>query len=83
MRELDQTNIIKLYEVYEGGKNIYLVMEYAQGGELFSFIKSQKTYSEETARKIMIGFLTGLAHCHSKCIAHRDLKPENIILVFK
>jgi len=81
MRQLDHDNIIKLYEVYEGEKSVYLVLDYVQGGELFTFIKSKKSYSEETARKIMKGVLSGLAHCHSKHIAHRDLKPENLILV--
>lgn len=82
LRNLDHNNIIKLYEVYEGNKNVYLVMEYVEGGELFAFIKSKKNYSEEIVRKIMKCFLNALAHCHSKNIAHRDLKPENLILVF-
>ena len=82
MKVLDHPNVIRLNEIYEGKRNIYLVMEYAEGGELFNFLKSQESYSEGIAAKIMKAFLSGLAHCHSKNVVHRDLKPENLILVY-
>jgi len=82
MRALHHQNIIKLIEIFEGKHNLYLVQEFVEGGELFAFIKSQKTYSEDIARKIMKGILNGLAYCHSLNIVHRDLKLENLILVY-
>ena len=82
MRCLNHKNIIKLLEVFEGNQNLYLVQEFVEGGELFSYIKAQKKYSEIVARKIMKCLLNGLVHCHSLNIVHRDLKLENLILVY-
>jgi len=78
---LDHQNVIKLYEIYEGEKSVYLVLEYLRGGELFKFIKDQKNYSEEIAREIIHSILKTLQYIHSKNIIHRDIKPENIILM--
>lgn len=68
-----------MHEVFESEKNVHLVLELLEGGELFERIKANGTYDEPEAVIIMRGILQGLAQLHSKGIVHRDLKPENII----
>ena len=81
MRILDHPNAIKCYEMFEGDQNVYLVLEYLKGGELFTFIKSKAKYCEDFIMMIMNSLLSALSYIHSKNIIHRDLKPENILLM--
>jgi len=72
-------NIIRLYEVIETSSEIYLIMEYAPGGELYEYICKGKM-SESESRKIFQQIIFGLEYLHVHQVAHRDLKPENILL---
>lgn len=78
---LDHPNIVKLYEIYQDQKNIYLITEYLEGGEVFDLILKTKHFNENIAAKIMKQLLSAVAYCHNKQIVHRDLKPENLLLV--
>lgn len=80
---LDHPNIVKLYEIYQDPKNIYLITEYLEGGELFDLILKTKHFNENIAAKIMKQLLSAIAYCHNKQIVHRDLKPENLLLCKK
>ena len=81
MKQLDHPNIVKLYEIYQDTRNIYLITEYLEGGELFDLILKSKHFNENIAAKIMKQLLSAIAYCHSKKIVHRDLKPENLLIV--
>ncbi len=72
-------NIIRLYEVLETNSEIILIMEYAQGGELYDIVR-KGTLNENDARKIFQQIIFGLEYLHTHQVAHRDLKPENILL---
>jgi serine/threonine protein kinase len=80
MRILDQDNIIKLYEVFEGEYHIYLVIELLEGGELFDRIIKKGHYSEQDASILISKLIRALVYLHEKGIMHRDIKPENLIL---
>lgn len=80
MRQLDHDSIIKFYKIYESDRNIYLVLELLNGGELFERIVQKGQYNESDACILMGKLLGALAHMHSKGIMHRDIKPENLIL---
>ena len=81
LKLLNHPNILKLYEYYFDRKNIYIITEYCEGGELFDKIKERNTYfSEKDAAKILKAVLQAVAYCHSMGVVHRDLKPENILL---
>lgn len=62
-------------------KRIFLVMELMEGGELFEYIRSKKSFTEQEASRILRQISLAVQYCHSKNIAHRDLKPENLLLL--
>ncbi|CAM8889015.1 unnamed protein product [Rhodiola kirilowii] len=72
-------NVVELYEVLATKKKIYLVMEYAKGGELFDQVAKGKL-KENTARKYFQQLISAVDYCHSRGIFHRDLKLENLLL---
>lgn len=73
-------HIIRLYEVIETELDLFMIMEYVQGGELFDYIVSQTKLSESEARRLFQQLISGIEYCHSFNVVHRDLKPENILL---
>lgn len=79
MKELDHPNICKLLETFEQGSNIFFVMEYCEGGELFERIVSDQFIDEEMSAGIIRQVAAALRYAHDKKIAHRDIKPENIV----
>ncbi|CAD8102377.1 unnamed protein product [Paramecium primaurelia] len=82
MANLDNEQIVKLEEVYEGDNTFYLILEYLKGPSLHDLCNSRSTTQPltwEQIKQIMWQLLKGVAHMHSLNIMHRDLKPENIM----
>ncbi|EGR31917.1 protein kinase domain protein, partial [Ichthyophthirius multifiliis] len=77
---LRHSNIIQLYEIIETPKQLFLVMEYASGGELFDYIVQNTRIKEPEASKIFQQIISGIEYIHKLNIVHRDLKPENLLL---
>lgn len=82
MKLISHPNIMSLIDVIDlsDSPNLYLVLEYVQGGELFEYLISQGRLSESEARKYFQQIIIGLDYCHRHLICHRDLKPENLLL---
>lgn len=80
MKLISHPNIMGLYDVWENDSELYLVLEYVQGGELFDFIISNGKLSEAEAVKYFKMIINGVSYCHKFNICHRDLKPENILM---
>ncbi|KAM6082387.1 LOW QUALITY PROTEIN: serine/threonine-protein kinase MARK1-like [Chlamydotis macqueenii] len=80
MKTLNHPNIVKLFEVIETEKTLYLVMEYASGGPLFDYLVAHGRVKEKEARAKFRQIVSAVQYCHQKCIVHRDLKPENLLL---
>ncbi|CAD8166345.1 unnamed protein product [Paramecium octaurelia] len=80
LRKVEHPNVIKLYEILESDTNLYLVMEYAKGGELFDYIVKKNQLSELAATKFFIQLIDAVEYLHTQKIVHRDLKPENLLL---
>lgn len=79
LKNLHHPNIIKLYDVIHTEKEIFLVLEYVSGGELYSLIEKGKLH-EQDARKYFQQIISAISYCHKRRVAHRDIKPENLFL---
>ena len=83
LKKMDHPNIIKLYEVFESERSLYLIMEECKGGEIFDRIieriNSKKMYTEKDAAIIFEQVMSCIQYCHNQKICHRDLKPENLL----
>ena len=77
---LDHPNILRLFEVIEDEKSIYLILELCTGGELLSRMKNNH-YKEKEAAKLKEQIVSAVAYCHEKGKCHRDLKPHNILFL--
>jgi 5'-AMP-activated protein kinase catalytic alpha subunit len=64
----------------ETDKELYMIMEYANGGELFDFIVRHTRLTEKQAAKFYWELIGGLEYLHKSGVCHRDLKPENLLL---
>lgn len=73
-------HIIKLYEVISTPTDIFMIMEYVSGGELFDYIVKRGKSSEPEARRVFQQIISGVDYCHRHKVVHRDLKPENLLL---
>jgi serine/threonine protein kinase len=78
LRQIRHPNVVQYKDLYEGDTYVYLVLEYAEGGELFHKIRNG--VSEPEARTLFTQLLKAVNYLHNQSIAHRDLKPENILL---
>lgn len=73
-------HMIQLYEIIETPRQLYLIMEYACGGELFEYIVQHGRAQEREACRFLHQILAGIEKVHSMRVVHRDLKPENLLL---
>ena len=71
LMKLDHPNIIKMYEYFQGSKQLYIVTELCTGGELFEKIQIESNISEEGAKIIMKQLLLAITYLHKKGIVHR------------
>ena len=83
LSNLDHPNIVKTYESYEDKRQIHIVTEVMQGGELFDYIRKNHRFSERTAAHFMKQILQAISYLHRMGVVHRDLKPENLLLETK
>ena len=80
MKKLNHKNVTKILEMFEDDKYILIIMEYINGGNLFSFVKKRRKLTEKISKFLFRQIILGLKHIHSKNIVHRDVKLENILI---
>ncbi|KAI0152947.1 hypothetical protein GGR57DRAFT_152602 [Xylariaceae sp. FL1272] len=80
LKLIDHPNIVKLYDIWENRSEIYMVLEYMDYGDFFSYISRVGALPEYEMMGYFRQLLDALEYCHSFKICHRDLKPENILM---
>ncbi|GJP40669.1 hypothetical protein CLOM_g324 [Closterium sp. NIES-68] len=72
--------IMRLHAVFEDDRDVHLVTELCDGGDLFDEIARRGRFSERDAAQVFMQVASAVAFCHSRGVMHRDIKPENILL---
>ncbi|KAM0332192.1 hypothetical protein ACHAQA_002467 [Verticillium albo-atrum] len=73
--------VVNLYYAFQDHEKLYLILEYGQGGELFTHLNTEKMFSESAAAFYMAELLLAISHLHTNLgVVYRDLKPENCLL---
>lgn len=82
MEKLDHPNIAKLYEAFESSKQVFLIMEYVNGGSLHGYLKMKpnRQMPELEAKFLWRQVVQAIYYCHQRNVTHRDIKLENILL---
>lgn len=79
MHKIQHENCVRLFEMYESKKKVYMVIELLAGGELFDRIVSKGSFSEKEASDVIKSLAGAILYLHGIGIVHRDLKPENLL----
>jgi 5'-AMP-activated protein kinase catalytic alpha subunit len=80
LKQLHHPNVVQIYEIIETERDLFLVMEFVQGGELFDLIVQNQRLPEKMACKYFQELISGIQYIHQLGICHRDLKPENLLI---
>lgn len=78
--QLRHPHVIRIHDWFQSKEHYYIVMELAEGGELFDYAISQGQFSDRHACSMMRDVIDAVAYIHSQGIVHRDLKPENLFV---
>ncbi|XP_069385041.1 SNF related kinase b [Paralichthys olivaceus] len=80
MRLVQHPNVVRLYEVINTPTTLYLIMELAEGGDLYDYIlRHEAGVAEDIAKRHFAQIVRAVAYCHQLHVVHRDLKPENVV----
>ena len=83
LKQLNNDNIMKLYDVIETNRYLYLIMEYINGISLLDYIQRKKArrIDENTCKIFFRQIVQAILYCQNRNICHRDIKLENILIV--
>jgi len=79
---LKHPNVLQMLTYFYNSKHIFLVLEFAAGGELYRHLQKQphKRFNEKTTARYTFQVADALHYCHLNKVIHRDIKPENLLL---
>lgn len=81
MKKFKHKHIVQMIDFIWDSKNIYIILEYCDGGDLSTFIKKRSKLSEKVCRKFMQQLALALQFLRSHNVSHLDLKPQNLLLM--
>jgi len=76
IKGIDHPNAVRVYEMFEDHRFIYMVSEYLEGGDLYS---RPLPYSEPQAAMVLTRILSAVTYLHKHNVVHRDIKPQNVM----
>ncbi|XP_065204246.1 SNF-related serine/threonine-protein kinase [Planococcus citri] len=80
MKLVQHPNVVRLYEVIDTHSKLYLILELADGGDLYDYImRHEAGLSELVAQEYFAQIVRAISYCHRLHVVHRDLKPENVV----
>ncbi|KAL6065279.1 Aurora kinase [Balamuthia mandrillaris] len=77
---LRHPNILRLYGWFHDESKVFLILEYAPGGEVFKQLQTMQRFPEKMAAKYLYSIVSALRFCHKQGVIHRDIKPENLLI---
>lgn len=77
---LRHKNILRMYGYFWDENRIYIILEFAPGGELYKQLTARGRFSEIVTAKYIHDLAIALNYCHTKHVIHRDIKPENLLI---
>jgi len=72
--------LIRMWGTYQDARNLFMVMDYIEGGELFSLLRKSQRFPNPVAKFYAAEVTLAVEYLHAHNIIYRDLKPENILL---
>lgn len=78
--EVSHPHIVNCWATFQDNSSLFMVMEFVQGGEVFSHLRKLGRFSVEITRVYAAEVCLALAFLHERDIIYRDLKPENLLL---
>lgn len=78
---LSHPNVVALLRFFEDSLRVYMVLEYADGGDALKYIQKSGALSEDLSRAWMGQITSAVRYMHDQSISHRDLKLENLLIV--
>ncbi|KAI5952333.1 TPK2 [Candida jiufengensis] len=80
LKLIEHPFLIRMWGTFQDSKNLFMVMDYIEGGELFSLLRKSQRFPNPVAKFYAAEVTLALEYLHSHDIIYRDLKPENILL---
>eukprot|EP00736_Rhodelphis_marinus_P011886 Rmarinus@m.7649 len=80
LQEIDHPFVVNMFGAMQDEKNLYMLLEFVIGGELFSHLRKAGRFSNEATKFYAASIVLAMQHLHSQDIVYRDLKPENLLL---
>ncbi len=77
---LRHPNILRMFGYFYDATRVYLILEFAAGGELYKQLQSVKHFDEKRTAKYISSLASALDYCHKRNVIHRDIKPENLLI---
>jgi len=83
LAKLDHPFLAKLHWSFQTEENLYFIMDFINGGELFHHLSKEKKFTEDRAKFYAAEIVSGMVYLHKAGVIYRDLKPENLLLSHK